>query len=552
MNIAFGALPGNFREALSTNRDSSESGFAKSKSEFIDLLKTTSPEVKKTTYIAKSVEPKKQSSVCGNQTSNADKIQFIKQNEKPNEVSSTELKDDPDATSANEAENASDAEGFQPELAILASNINLSEEVDEEDASNDVQSMDDENNEAAELNHAKTNSNEKASDDKPEFVLAAGIDTTSKSDDNKIQAKDDANNENDIALASHQNNAEVDIAPDMEIAKPQEKIINQKPQAIDTEATQQKQTDVIKSAIELDNNEIITQNVTISDSAINAETNKIDLETQAHRTELVTAQDENSQEVIHQAINVEAPKLQHKATINSDAELSKDITSIKVSEAENAVAEAELSGEANNGQNENELKQDLQAGKNSRNAEKIESGQIFSSNPIVTKADSLQSGLNFQSASVSKDQVINQISQNISNQASVNRNNDVFTIKLSPETLGEVEVQVIATQEGKIDSIKLTVKEPETYRLISESQKELLDSLKQVCDVDDSSLSFNLKEGSQEGQDAQHQQSMHELFQQEAEYNSENINTQKILAQNSPNIYNNGQIPSHEGVSITL
>lgn len=230
-----------------------------------------------------------------------------------------------------------------------------------------------------------------------------------------------------------------------------------------------------------------------------------------------------------------------KTSNSLDAEISKDVVSVEVKKAE-PVQEQELSGQNNFDNDESEgQKFDSIQHVNKEDAKiEIFSGNIASpKSSIIGNSDSKPS----QSFDIAS-QIKSQVAENVT---SASTNNDVFTIKLSPASLGDVEVQIVASREGKIDAIKLTVKDPETLRLIVDSQKELMESLKQVTDVQDAELSFNLKEGGEQGNDARHQRSMHEFFEEQA---SRNTMPKNMVAQVASESYNHQQHTS--GMSMIL
>lgn len=254
------------------------------------------------------------------------------------------------------------------------------------------------------------------------------------------------------------------------------------------------------------------------------------------------------------AVAPEVPKIQAPKAESStdDVEFLKDVESVQVVKAE--PKGQDLGSNQNEFNGESEQQADGAAkisDKFHAKANGVTQIEVFAASSPISKSVLGANVTNLgQSFETNPRAVANQISENIIQHASAS-NNDTFTIKLNPESLGEIEVQMVASREGKIDAIKLTVKEPETLKLIAESQRELMDSLQKVSDIEDAALSFNLKEGGEQGSNAKHQQSMHEFFQNEAEYNS---GAQKVLAQKTPILYNHGHQtdPLHEGISITL
>ena len=78
-----------------------------------------------------------------------------------------------------------------------------------------------------------------------------------------------------------------------------------------------------------------------------------------------------------------------------------------------------------------------------------------------------------------------------------------ITITLTPESLGRVEVELTTNKAGHITAIEIKAVKPETLSMLEKNSQLLQDALKEVTPGNDASLSFNLKEGSHEGNQQQ-------------------------------------------------
>ncbi len=113
------------------------------------------------------------------------------------------------------------------------------------------------------------------------------------------------------------------------------------------------------------------------------------------------------------------------------------------------------------------------------------------SSSSVTRIDSSNSR---DSANIQK-----QISDSIAHEApSFERLNSerIVTIKLNPESLGNIEATIKRGNDGKIE-VKLTVDTKDTFDIIEKTQKELVIELQKVTKSDDTSFTFNLERGNE-------------------------------------------------------
>ena len=95
--------------------------------------------------------------------------------------------------------------------------------------------------------------------------------------------------------------------------------------------------------------------------------------------------------------------------------------------------------------------------------------------------------------------VVGQIKTAVQNVSNVNGKK--ITMTLNPESLGKVEVE-LTMKAGNITAIKITA-EKDAINILEKNAQTLQEALKEVHSANDASLSFNLKEGSQNSDEQQ-------------------------------------------------
>lgn len=131
--------------------------------------------------------------------------------------------------------------------------------------------------------------------------------------------------------------------------------------------------------------------------------------------------------------------------------------------------------------------------------------------------------------------VSNQIKTAVENINNVNGKK--ITINLTPASLGRVEIEV-TTQAGKVTSIKIEAAKPETLVMLEKHSQMLQEALKEVTGGNDSSLSFNLKDGNNGGNEQQKSSKNPEIIHlSNIKANGESDTTPSPSTTIAPNIY---------------
>lgn len=97
----------------------------------------------------------------------------------------------------------------------------------------------------------------------------------------------------------------------------------------------------------------------------------------------------------------------------------------------------------------------------------------------------------------------------------VSRGKSDITLSLFPESLGSVEVRIEFSKIGEVHSVKFYAEKQETLALLSNDAKALENSLSKVVNIDDASLSFNLKDGNENSNNFEQPQQQLNIVQDE-------------------------------------
>lgn len=126
----------------------------------------------------------------------------------------------------------------------------------------------------------------------------------------------------------------------------------------------------------------------------------------------------------------------------------------------------------------------------------------------------------------------------------VSRGKSDITLSLFPESLGSVEVRIEFSKIGEVHSVKFYAEKQETLALLSNDAKALENSLSKVVNIDDASLSFNLKDGNENSNNFEQPQQQLNIVQDED--NTSSVTNKSYTTTSVPkSVMDDGRVDLH-------
>ncbi len=224
----------------------------------------------------------------------------------------------------------------------------------------------------------------------------------------------------------------------------------------------------------------------------------------------------------------------------------------------NSTAPAAESAEENEGGDANSDNSGREhTGSRANNSSKLSGENSTSKNQLDSEASSfakkLGSDMRKASAATRSDQSsrinsynsINQIKVEVQKNIDNLKQGSSINIKLSPESLGDIDVKMELLDKNTLHSMKIMAEKPSTMEMLQKDSMTLEQNLKEVLETENTELSFDLKHGSDGEEQRRQYEGAQEKLESLQKYNENSRDTQNYELNYAAGHINR---PTHGGV----
>jgi hypothetical protein len=221
----------------------------------------------------------------------------------------------------------------------------------------------------------------------------------------------------------------------------------------------------------------------------------------------------------------------------------------------NSAAEERGEGEANDNGGENS--EEGFSGSKNHNATKLSGDNSSSKQQAETDATSFAKKLSAdsrkaatperpdQNSRVSSYYNLNQIKVEVQKNIDSLKQGSSINIKLSPESLGDVDVKMELMDKNTLQSLKVSAEKPSTMEMLQKDSFALEESLKEVLETDNTELSFDLKQGNDSHEQRRQYENEQEKFESLQKYGENTKQVENYEVKYAAGHINN---PTHGGM----